>query len=50
MSIDRFIVRKLDSCKELHTRLNLVKLFQLRVDKAQSVEEIHFKKSVVIHK
>lgn len=50
MSIDRFIVRKLDSCKELHTRLNLVKLFQLRIDKAQSVEENRFKKPMILHK
>ena len=39
MSIDRFILKKLDSCQELHTRLNLVKLFQIRIFKAQTAEE-----------
>ena len=42
MSIDRFILRKLDSCQELNTRLNLVKLFQIRIFKAQSAEENHY--------
>lgn len=27
MSIDRFIIKKLDNCHEEQTRLNLVKLF-----------------------
>ncbi|MFC7679490.1 hypothetical protein [Paenibacillus sp. GCM10028914] len=39
MSIDRFILKKLDSCEEMHTRLNLVRLFQIRIYKAQTAEE-----------
>ncbi|BFH63745.1 MULTISPECIES: hypothetical protein [Paenibacillus] len=37
MSIDRFILRKLDACMEenTNTRANLLKLFQLRIRKAQ---------------
>lgn len=35
MSIDRFILKKLDSCHEEHTRRNLVKLFKLRIKKAE---------------
>ncbi|WP_422657192.1 hypothetical protein ACK8P5_15635 [Paenibacillus sp. EC2-1] len=42
MSIDRFILKKLDSCQELHTRMNLVRLFQIRIYKAQSVAERYY--------
>ncbi|MNI50633.1 hypothetical protein D3C73_1053060 [compost metagenome] len=38
MSIDRFIIKKLDSCQEEHTRRNLVKLFKLRIQKAEKQE------------
>lgn len=38
MSIDRFILKKLDSCHEEHTRRNLVKLFKLRIKKAEKEE------------
>ncbi|NQX48969.1 hypothetical protein HQN87_26965 [Paenibacillus tritici] len=38
MSIDRFILKKLDHCHEEHTRLNLVKLFKLRIQKAEKEE------------
>ncbi|MNI57699.1 hypothetical protein D3C73_1127770 [compost metagenome] len=38
MSIDRFIIKKLDSCHEEQTRLNLVKLFKLRIQKAEREE------------
>ncbi|WP_267885654.1 hypothetical protein [Paenibacillus durus] len=37
MSIDRFIIKKLDNCHE-QTRINLVKLFQLRIQKAEKAE------------
>lgn len=43
MPIDRFILRKLDSSPKLRTRLNLVKLFQIRIHKAQTAEERHFR-------
>lgn len=39
MSIDRFIIKKLDSCQEEKTRLNLVKLFKLRIQKAEKAEK-----------
>ncbi|WP_379151741.1 hypothetical protein [Paenibacillus sp. sgz5001063] len=39
MSIDRFIIKKLDSCHEEHTRRNLVKLFKLRIQKAEKQEK-----------
>ncbi|MEK5446362.1 MULTISPECIES: hypothetical protein [Paenibacillus] len=38
MSIDRFIIKKLDSCHEEQTRKNLVKLFKLRIQKAEKEE------------
>ncbi|WP_379126793.1 hypothetical protein [Paenibacillus sp. sgz500958] len=43
MSIDRFIIKKLDTCQEEQTRLNLVKLFKLRVQKAETAEKKNFK-------
>ncbi|MBO2944178.1 hypothetical protein JJQ72_09385 [Paenibacillus sp. F411] len=39
MSIDRFILRKLGTCQEANTTFNLLKLFQIRVLKAQAEEE-----------
>jgi len=39
MSIDRFILKKLDHCHEEQTRLNLVKLFKLRIQKAEKAEK-----------
>ncbi|NMO96268.1 hypothetical protein [Paenibacillus lemnae] len=39
MSVDRFIVKKLGSSQEVHTTLNLAKLFQIRIHKAQTAEE-----------
>ncbi|WP_197072941.1 hypothetical protein [Paenibacillus sp. FSL R5-0912] len=39
MSIDRFIIKKLDNCHEEHTRRNLVKLFKLRIQKAENEEK-----------
>ncbi|WP_175406331.1 hypothetical protein [Bacillus sp. FJAT-27264] len=45
MSIDRFIIKKLDSCQEEHTRLNLLKLFKLRIQKAEKAEERNYKTS-----
>ncbi len=38
MSIDRFIIKKLDNCHEEHTRHNLVQLFKLRIQKAEKEE------------
>ncbi|MEK5027958.1 hypothetical protein NST99_19165 [Paenibacillus sp. FSL L8-0470] len=38
MSIDRFIIKKLDNCHEEQTRRNLVKLFKLRIQKAEKEE------------
>ncbi|MGG1619601.1 hypothetical protein ACIFQM_05055 [Paenibacillus sp. NRS-1782] len=38
MSIDRFILKKLDNCREEHTRANLVELFRIRIEKAQQLE------------
>lgn len=35
MSIDRFIIKKLDDCQEERTRINLLKLFKLRIQKAE---------------
>jgi len=43
MSIDRFIIKKLDNCQEEHTRLNLVKLFKLRIQKAENAEKQNYK-------
>ncbi|WP_229521849.1 hypothetical protein [Paenibacillus monticola] len=43
MSIDRFIIKKLDSCHEERTRLNLVKLFKLRIQKAEKAENANYK-------
>ncbi|CAM3368927.1 hypothetical protein PVOR_22069 [Paenibacillus vortex V453] len=42
MSIDRFILKKLNHCQELTTRRNLVKLFQIRIQRAQIAEERHY--------
>lgn len=39
MSIDRFILRKLNTCQEEHTRANLVRLFVIRIRKAEIAEE-----------
>lgn len=39
MSIDRFILRKLNTCREEHTRANLVRLFVIRIRKAEIAEE-----------
>lgn len=38
MSIDRFILKKLDNCREEHTRANLLELFRIRIEKAQKLE------------
>lgn len=43
MSIDRFIIKKLDSCHEEHTLLNLLELFKLRILKAEQEEHKHIK-------
>lgn len=43
MSIDRFILKKLDNCHEEHTRRNLVKLFKLRIKKAEKKEKQHLR-------
>lgn len=43
MSIDRFIIKKLDSCHEEHTRVNLVKLFKLRIRKAEKAERKNYR-------
>ena len=42
MSIDRFILKKLYDCQENTTRKNLVKLFQIRIQRAQAAEERHY--------
>ncbi|WP_165593396.1 hypothetical protein [Paenibacillus solani] len=42
MSIDRFILRKLYDCQEVTTRRNLLKLFQIRIQRAQLAEERHY--------
>jgi hypothetical protein len=39
MSIDRFILRKISTCQEEHTRANLVRLFVIRIRKAECAEE-----------
>ncbi|MBY0218768.1 MULTISPECIES: hypothetical protein [Paenibacillus] len=39
MSIDRFILRKLNTCQEEHTRANLVRLFVIRIRRAEIAEE-----------
>ncbi|MEC0373444.1 hypothetical protein P9847_06780 [Paenibacillus chibensis] len=39
MSIDRFILRKLDACPEEHTRESLLQLFRIRIQKAQNAVE-----------
>ncbi|GIO61030.1 hypothetical protein J43TS9_26040 [Paenibacillus cineris] len=41
MSIDRFILKKLDSCQEEHTRANLVQLFKIRIQKAERATGFH---------
>ncbi|MDQ0496649.1 hypothetical protein [Paenibacillus brasilensis] len=38
MSIDRFILKKLDNCREEYTRANLLELFRIRIEKAQKKE------------
>ena len=43
MSIDRFIIKKLDNCHEEHTRVNLVKLFKLRIQKAEKAEHKNYR-------
>lgn len=43
MSIDRFIINKLDNCHKEQTRLNLVKLFKLRIKKAEKAEKKNFR-------
>ncbi|MEK3786715.1 MULTISPECIES: hypothetical protein [Paenibacillus] len=35
MSIDRFILRKLDNCRDVHTRHNLLQLFRIRIERAK---------------
>ncbi|WP_269474658.1 hypothetical protein [Paenibacillus sp. URB8-2] len=42
MSIDRFIIKKLDNCHD-QTRINLVKLFQLRIQRAEKAENNNHK-------
>lgn len=39
MSIDRFILRKLNTCQEENTRDNLVRLFVIRIQKAEMEKE-----------
>ncbi|MGF7050475.1 hypothetical protein J2T13_005024 [Paenibacillus sp. DS2015] len=43
MSIDRFILKKLDSCHESQTHANLLELFKIRIRQAQKVEEIRYR-------
>ncbi|CAH1211276.1 MULTISPECIES: hypothetical protein [Paenibacillus] len=38
MSIDRFILRKLSNCREANTRDNLVRLFLIRIHRAEAAE------------
>ncbi|MFB5681793.1 hypothetical protein ACE3NQ_12800 [Paenibacillus terreus] len=38
MSIDRFIIKKLDNCRDTHTRDNLLQLFRIRIENAQKAE------------
>ena len=38
MSIDRFIIKKLDDCHKEITRVNLARLFRLRIIKAEREE------------
>ncbi|ETT66464.1 hypothetical protein MHI43_20660 [Paenibacillus sp. FSL H8-0457] len=42
MSIDRFILKKLSNCQEITTRRNLVKLFQIRIQRAQIAEDRYY--------
>lgn len=42
MSIDRFILKKLNNCQELTTRRNLLKLFRIRIERAQIAEERNY--------
>lgn len=42
MSIDRFILKKLYDCRKLTTRRNLLKLFQIRIQRAQLAEERYY--------
>ncbi|WP_203232082.1 hypothetical protein [Paenibacillus pinistramenti] len=41
MAIDRFILRKLDQCREESIRRNLLNLFLIRIEKAWYEEETH---------
>ncbi|GIP21544.1 MULTISPECIES: hypothetical protein [Paenibacillus] len=41
MAIDRFILRKLESCHHESVRRNLLALFLIRVEKAWNKEEAH---------
>lgn len=43
MSIDRFILKKLDSSPEEHTRANLLQLFKIRIQKAGQVDWFSYK-------
>lgn len=45
MSIDRFIIKKLDHCPEEQTRTHLLQLFKIRIYKAQKEEESYFRKN-----
>lgn len=39
-SIDRFIIRKLNSCEEEHTKEHLLELFMIRIEMAEQTEEL----------
>ncbi|WP_211745835.1 hypothetical protein [Paenibacillus sp. Marseille-Q4541] len=39
-SIDRFIIRKLNSCQEEHTKEHLLELFMIRIEMAERTEEL----------
>lgn len=39
MSIDRYILKKLDSCHTQHTKVNLIELFKIRIHQAARNEE-----------
>lgn len=39
-SIDRFIIRKLNSCEEEHTKEHLLELFMIRIEMAEQMEEL----------
>jgi hypothetical protein len=42
MSIDRFILKKLDTCPGTQTQTHLLQLFKIRIHKAQMTEESYF--------